>query len=252
MSASSRLSRTGHCSWSRSRRSWMTTISTSSSGTRLPTARPSASSDIPASTVTGPQGPRRRGCWLWAIRTCREPSSTRQPLAPLPGAEREATAIGALYPPARVSTLVGSRARERTVRELAPGQTIIHLATHAVVFDEEPMGSYLALTPDSGSGTGARNSLGGRPPDRGRSLRPGPARGPRHALGLQYGSGARERRRRRRPLAGLHVCRHCECFGEPVARGGQRRDNRDGALLSGIDPHAAETKLPRSPWRSVR
>jgi len=86
--------------------------------------------------------------------------SDRQPLAPLPGAEREAMAIGALYPPGRVSTLVGSRARERTVRELAPGQTVIHLATHAVVFDDDPMGSYLALTPDSEPGSGARNPLG--------------------------------------------------------------------------------------------
>jgi CHAT domain-containing protein len=78
------------------------------------------------------------------------PPGHRQPLGPLPGAESEAKAIGGLYAPARVSMLTGSAARERTVRELAPAQTIIHLATHAVVFDDEPMGSYLALAPDAG------------------------------------------------------------------------------------------------------
>ena len=84
----------------------------------------------------------------------------RQPLLALPGAEREATAIGGLYPSRRVTTLVGSRARERTVRELAPGQTIVHLATHAVVFDDEPMGSYLALAPDPVSSSDAHDPLG--------------------------------------------------------------------------------------------
>jgi CHAT domain-containing protein/tetratricopeptide (TPR) repeat protein len=78
-----------------------------------------------------------------------EPKGSWQPLPALPGAEREATAIGGLYPSRQVTTLIGSRARERTVRELALGQTIIHLATHAVIFDNDPMGSYLALAPET-------------------------------------------------------------------------------------------------------
>ncbi len=92
--------------------------------------------------------------------TMPEPRGGQQPLAPLPGAEREATVIGGLYPSRQVTTLIGSRARERTVREAAQGQTIIHLATHAVVFDDEPMGSYLALAPETVSGSGARDPLG--------------------------------------------------------------------------------------------
>jgi CHAT domain-containing protein len=60
----------------------------------------------------------------------------------------EAAAIGGLYPPRHVTTLIGSRARERTVRELAVKHAVIHLATHAVVFDDDPMGSYLALAPE--------------------------------------------------------------------------------------------------------
>ena len=70
-------------------------------------------------------------------------------LDPLPGAEQEAMAIARFYTRANVTTLTGSTAQERTVRELAPAQTIIHLATHAVIFDDEPMASYLALAPGS-------------------------------------------------------------------------------------------------------
>jgi CHAT domain-containing protein len=100
------------------------------------------------------------------------PPRGRQELPPLPGAEREAATIGTLYSPPRVTILIGSVARERTIRELAPRQTIIHLATHAVVFDDQPMESYLALAPDSGasgvaaaapgawSGTGSHDPLG--------------------------------------------------------------------------------------------
>ena len=75
-------------------------------------------------------------------------------LVPLPGAEREARAITALYPQSRAMSLIGSDARERVVRELAPHRAIIHIATHAVVFDGEPMQSYLALAPDSGGEAG--------------------------------------------------------------------------------------------------
>lgn len=79
-------------------------------------------------------------------------SAGRSPLPPLPAAEAEARAIGSLYPEGRVTALTGAQASERTVRELAPGESIIHLATHAVVFDDEPMSSFLALAPDRGRG----------------------------------------------------------------------------------------------------
>jgi CHAT domain-containing protein/tetratricopeptide (TPR) repeat protein len=84
----------------------------------------------------------------------------RQPLPALPGAEREATAIGGLYPSRDVTTLIGSRASERTVRQLALRQAIIHLATHAVVFDDDPMSSYLALAPETKSRSGVDDPLG--------------------------------------------------------------------------------------------
>ena len=55
----------------------------------------------------------------------------RRPLSALPEAEAEARAIGRLYPASRVTALIGSKAREESFRELAPGESIIHLATHA-------------------------------------------------------------------------------------------------------------------------
>jgi len=60
-------------------------------------------------------------------------------------AEHEARAISRQYPPSQVATLVGSRAEERLVRELAPGQAVIHLATHGVIRDDEPLESFLVL-----------------------------------------------------------------------------------------------------------
>ena len=72
-------------------------------------------------------------------------SGRRQSLPSLPGAENEARAISKLYPPFQVTTLVGTRAEERLVRELAPGQTMIHLATHGIIRDDEPLESFLVL-----------------------------------------------------------------------------------------------------------
>lgn len=81
-------------------------------------------------------------------------SGGRLPLSSLPAAEAEARAIGRLYPAGRVTALTGSGAREETFRELAPGETIIHLATHAVLYDDEPLSSFLALAPSKESGAG--------------------------------------------------------------------------------------------------
>jgi CHAT domain-containing protein/tetratricopeptide (TPR) repeat protein len=85
---------------------------------------------------------------------------TLEPLARLPGAEIEADAIRRLYSDPNVIALTGSQARERTVRELAPVRTIVHLATHAVVFDDEPLRSFLALAPDSPAKRAARDPDG--------------------------------------------------------------------------------------------
>jgi CHAT domain-containing protein len=79
-------------------------------------------------------------------------------LRPLPGAEHEAHAISRQYPPSQVTTLVGSRAEERLVRELAPGQAVIHLATHGVIRDDEPLESFLVLAPRKGGKPGTAST----------------------------------------------------------------------------------------------
>ena len=76
----------------------------------------------------------------------RLPGRTSRP-SPLPGAEAEALAISRLYPAGSVTTLLGPRAEERRVRELAHGSTIIHLATHGFIRDDQPLDSLLALAP---------------------------------------------------------------------------------------------------------
>ncbi len=80
------------------------------------------------------------------------PGEGRQPER-LPDAEREATAIGALYPPGSATVLTGGRATESAVRALAPAQTVLHLATHGIVRSDSPMESLLALAPGGEEGS---------------------------------------------------------------------------------------------------
>lgn len=79
----------------------------------------------------------------------RLPWSGKQ-MAPLPGAEAEAVSIGRLFPQPQATVLSGTRADERSIKDLAPEQTVIHLATHGVVRDDLPLESFLALAPTAG------------------------------------------------------------------------------------------------------
>jgi CHAT domain-containing protein/Tfp pilus assembly protein PilF len=72
-----------------------------------------------------------------------------RPLSGLPGAEAEARGVSALFPADEVTTLLGARAAEDRVSELATRQTILHLATHGIVRDDEPFESLLALSPSA-------------------------------------------------------------------------------------------------------
>jgi CHAT domain-containing protein/Tfp pilus assembly protein PilF len=81
-----------------------------------------------------------------------------RPLSGLPGAEAEARGVSALFPADEVTTLLGPRAAEDRVSELATRQTILHLATHGIVRDDEPFESLLALAP-SGFGDPHRDGL---------------------------------------------------------------------------------------------
>ncbi len=66
-------------------------------------------------------------------------------LGPLPEAEQEVVAIGKLYGGLRSRVYTGARAREQLLKEVAGRFEILHLATHAIVNDEDPMYSALVL-----------------------------------------------------------------------------------------------------------
>jgi CHAT domain-containing protein/tetratricopeptide (TPR) repeat protein len=69
--------------------------------------------------------------------------------AALPGSRAEIAAIRALYGD-RARTFVGTSATERTFRDLAPGQDVIHLATHGIFNKSNPLFSYIDLGPGIG------------------------------------------------------------------------------------------------------
>ncbi len=76
-----------------------------------------------------------------------------QPLGPLPGAEEEVEALARRFPAERLTVLTGERARKSLFRTLSPGQTVIHLATHAVL-REDPLASSIALAPEGDGDSG--------------------------------------------------------------------------------------------------
>jgi CHAT domain-containing protein/tetratricopeptide (TPR) repeat protein len=81
-----------------------------------------------------------------------------RPLARLPGARAEVAAISSLVPKARVTVLQDARASEDSVRASVDGKAVLHFATHAIVRDDDPFASFLALAPVTG-GAGADGFL---------------------------------------------------------------------------------------------
>ena len=75
-------------------------------------------------------------------------------LPPLPAAAAEGRAVAALAGVSRATVLNGPRATEIEVRRLSPGRRVLHFATHAVVSDDHPLDSYLALAADTTGGAG--------------------------------------------------------------------------------------------------
>jgi CHAT domain-containing protein len=65
----------------------------------------------------------------------------------LPGARIEAAGIGKLLPRSRQTLLQGAAATESTIRERIRGKSVVHFATHAVVRDDTPFSSFLAVGP---------------------------------------------------------------------------------------------------------
>jgi CHAT domain-containing protein len=68
----------------------------------------------------------------------------------LPGARDEADAIAKLVPSRRVMRLTDASANEPAVRLASADRRIVHFATHAVVRNDDPLKSFLALGPATG------------------------------------------------------------------------------------------------------
>lgn len=72
------------------------------------------------------------------------------PLPRLPGARAESRAIARLLAPARLTAFDGNTATEPAVRTAVAGKAVLHFATHAIVQDDDPFNSFLALAPQTG------------------------------------------------------------------------------------------------------
>jgi CHAT domain-containing protein len=73
-----------------------------------------------------------------------------RPLPRLPGARGEAAAIARLVPATRLTVLEDTFATEARAREAVAGKAVLHFATHAIVSDDDPFASFLALGPSAG------------------------------------------------------------------------------------------------------
>jgi CHAT domain-containing protein/tetratricopeptide (TPR) repeat protein len=71
-------------------------------------------------------------------------------LGKLPYAEKEVKKVSSLFEPTSVAVEVGGAATKTKFRELAPKYSYIHLATHGLVNQEQPMDSAVVLAPESG------------------------------------------------------------------------------------------------------
>ncbi|MFN7936005.1 MAG: CHAT domain-containing protein [Bryobacteraceae bacterium] len=69
-----------------------------------------------------------------------------RPLAPLPGSQQEITRVSALVPAGKAKVLSGKQLRLDPVLEAMAASGVLHFATHAVVDQQRPFESYLALS----------------------------------------------------------------------------------------------------------
>jgi CHAT domain-containing protein/tetratricopeptide (TPR) repeat protein len=84
------------------------------------------------------------------------PELTKDAALPsLPGARKEARDLVRLLPHGETTLLMGSDATKRAVRDGATGKTVLHLATHAIVRDDEPLDSFLVVSASDNSSPGS-------------------------------------------------------------------------------------------------
>ena len=68
-------------------------------------------------------------------------------LQPLPGAEAEVKSIVELFPQQPYTLLIGQKATEANVKQLAQTHNIVHLATHGIAYGSDPLASLVAFSP---------------------------------------------------------------------------------------------------------
>ncbi len=68
-------------------------------------------------------------------------------LQPLPGAEAEVKSIVELFPQQQCTLLIGQKATEANVKQLAQSHNIVHLATHGIAYGSDPLASLVAFSP---------------------------------------------------------------------------------------------------------
>lgn len=68
-------------------------------------------------------------------------------LGTLPYSEREVKKVAELFGKDKATIEIGEKATKEALRQLAPNNTIIHLATHGLINEERPMDSALVLAP---------------------------------------------------------------------------------------------------------
>ena len=71
-------------------------------------------------------------------------------LCPLPEAEAEVNSIAISFSPRRTKVLIGREASEVTFRSLASTYSTIHLATHGIIDNRQPLYSHRLLTKSEG------------------------------------------------------------------------------------------------------
>lgn len=84
--------------------------------------------------------------------------ASAQSLPPLPASRREASAIARVVGRGRVALLAGADARESEVKRRVTNARVVHLATHGVIRDDQPLDSFLALG-RTGTGQGEDGRL---------------------------------------------------------------------------------------------
>jgi CHAT domain-containing protein/Tfp pilus assembly protein PilF len=71
-------------------------------------------------------------------------------VCPLPEAEQEVSSIAKSFDPRTSKVLIGRDATEKTFKALAPAYSVVHLATHGVIDNRQPLYSHLLLTKTEG------------------------------------------------------------------------------------------------------